>query len=137
MTDATISREQDYYAFEAEAVAKYGTMVEAWDVKYTLDINLALANVTLNAAIAGMKIDAKLAPVTFAIDNGIRMPIWTAVFENASFNAKAELAKSRIMLSEVTAAAAEIEVTTARLCSTLASVEQRVVAIKTGLEVSV
>jgi hypothetical protein len=137
MTNTTISREQDYYGFEAEAVAKYGTMQEAWDVKYAFDCTLNLANVALTAAIAGVKIDAKLAPSTFTVDNGIKLQYWTGIFDNASFSANAELKKSGVALSDMKTALAAIQLTTTSLSADLAKARQRVIGIKTGIEVSV
>ncbi|MGL1446812.1 hypothetical protein ACSTJA_24195, partial [Vibrio parahaemolyticus] len=60
-TTITINREKAYGAFEAEALAKFGTDLEAFELKASLDLNITAGTLALTSSLAGVKIEGKLA----------------------------------------------------------------------------
>ncbi len=107
-TTITINREKAYGAFEAEAIAKFGTDLEALEFKASLDLNVTAGTLALTSSLAGVKIEGKLA-FSFAAEFGKKYEMFNGItYFGAQAKAKAMLAHAKVLLTETSDVLTEV-----------------------------
>lgn len=109
-TQITINRELDYHAFEAEGTIKAGTAAETFEFKVSGEFNLYVGNVTLTAALAGVKLDSKLIAPAITVDMGPKYEMFNDIqFFSAQVKGDAFANHATVIEQEIEAVLLEID----------------------------
>lgn len=126
----TINRELDYHAFEAEGIIKAGTTAETFEFKVSGELTVSLANVQINVALCGAKVDSKLIAPAITMDLGPKFEMFNDIqFFSAQVKGDAFKNRAEVLENDIQAVLVEIEKETAALSAGLEAQKQAAIAV--------